>query len=350
MECYQSQVMEWEQGIGPFMLDLRGPELLAEEREWLGHPGVGGVILFTRNYVDPNQVHELIAAVRRAAGKPLLIAVDQEGGRVQRFRDGFTRLPPAARFGEIYAEAPNRALELAATAGFLMAAELRAVGVDLSFAPVLDVDSGVSEVIGDRAFAADPAVAAALAGAFARGMRRAGMAACGKHFPGHGGVAADSHHELPVDRRSLAELEARDLLPFGRLIEGGLEAVMCAHVVYPGIDALPAGFSLFWLQSVLRRKLGFDGAIFSDDLAMTGAAVVGDLQARAEAALAAGCDMLLACNAPDESVALLDRVAWRGGAVRSRRLARLRARSVAIDPDAVADARRRIMNLGDDEK
>jgi len=342
--------MERKGGIGPFMLDLRGPELAPEERDWLGHPGVGGVILFHRNYVDPGQLRELVAAVRRAAGRPVLIAVDQEGGRVQRFRDGFTRLPPVARFGEIYAEAPNRALELAETAGFLMAAELRAVDVDLSFAPVLDVDSGVSEVIGDRAFASGPAAVAELAGAFARGMRRAGMAAVGKHFPGHGGVAADSHHELPVDRRSLAELEARDLLPFRRLIDGGLEAVMCAHVFYPEIDALPAGFSPFWLQTVLRRKLGFDGAVFSDDLAMTGAAVVGDLQARAKAALSAGCDMLLACNAPDESVALLDRVQWQADEQRGRRLARLRARSVAIDPDAVADARRRIVNLGEDEE
>lgn len=335
--------------ISAFMLDLRGPELAPEERDWLAHPGVGGIILFSRNYVDPDQVCELIARIRRAAGRPMLIAVDQEGGRVQRFREGFTRLPPAARFGEIYAEAPNRALELAESAGFLMAAELRAVGVDLSFAPVLDVDSGVSEVIGDRAFASGPEAVAELAGAFARGMRRAGMAAVGKHFPGHGGVAADSHHELPVDRRSLAELEARDLLPFRRLIDEGLEAVMCAHVVYPEIDALPAGFSPFWLQTVLRRKLGFDGTIFSDDLAMTGAAVVGDLQARAEAALAAGCDMLLACNAPTESVALLDQVRWCPDPERGRRLTQLQARPVRLAAAAVEAARRQIMNLGEQD-
>ncbi|BCX82982.1 beta-N-acetylhexosaminidase [Methylomarinovum caldicuralii] len=331
-----------ESVAGPFMLDLEGPELTAEEREWLGHPGVGGIILFARNYVEPAQVRDLIVQIRQAVGRPLLIAVDQEGGRVQRFQRGFTRLPPAARYGEVYADDPARGLALAEQAGFLMAAELRAVGVDLSFAPVLDVDSGVSEVIGDRAFATEPAAVAALADAFACGMRRAGMAAVGKHFPGHGGVAADSHQELPVDRRSLAQLEMRDLLPFQRLIEAGLEAVMCAHVVYPQIDPLPAGFSRFWLQTVLRQRLGFGGAVFSDDLAMAGAAGMGDLQARAEVALAGGCDMLLACNCPQESVALLDRVAWRPEPARHRRLAALRARPVTPDPARVEAARRQL--------
>ncbi|GAB6068357.1 beta-N-acetylhexosaminidase [Methylothermus subterraneus] len=325
--------------VAPFMLDLEGAELTAEERSKLAHPGVGGVILFTRNYRDPAQLAELVAAIRCAAGKPILIAVDQEGGRVQRFRQGFTRLPAAARFGALYREDRRAALAAAEAAGFLMAAELRALDVDLSFAPVLDVDHGVSAVIGDRAFAAEPEAVAALAGAFARGMRRAGMAAVGKHFPGHGGVAADSHLSLPEDGRSLAELEACDLLPFQRLIADGLEAVMCAHVRYLAVDSLPAGFSAVWIQTLLRQRLGFAGAVFSDDLAMAGAACVGELKARAEAALAAGCDMLLACNCPHESLDLLDSVAWRPDPERGARLGRLRGRKVPLAPEALQAAR-----------
>lgn len=326
----------------PFMLDLKGAELSLEEREWLAHPGVGGIILFSRNYEDPAQLSALIAAIRRAAKKPILIGVDQEGGRVQRLREGFTLLPPAARFGALYLQDRQAALEAAKAAGFLMAAELRAVDVDLSFAPVLDVDSGISQVIGDRAFAGEPEAVAELAGAFACGMRCAGMAAVGKHFPGHGGVAADSHLSLPEDTRRLSELEARDLVPFRRLIQDGLEAVMCAHVRYPEVDLLPTGFSRIWLGEILRRQLGFIGAIFSDDLAMAGAACVGDLRARAEAALAAGCDMLLACNCPEESVRLLDTVAWRPDLARGQRIGRLRAQpieSLAID---VATARQTV--------
>lgn len=333
-----------------FIFDLQGPELSPEEREWLAHPKVGGIILFSRNYEEPAQIKALIADIQRAARRPILIAVDQEGGRVQRFRQGFTRLPPAARFGALYLEDRQAALEAAEAAGFLMAAELRAVDVDLSFAPVLDVDSKVSEVIGDRAFADDPTAVAELAGAFARGMRRAGMAAVGKHFPGHGGVAADSHLTLPEDGRRLAELEARDLLPFCRLIQEGLEGVMCAHVRYPEVDSLPAGFSAVWLQTVLRRKMGFTGAIFSDDLAMAGAAWVGDLQARAEAALAAGCDMLLVCNCPDESIRLLDTVRWRPDSERTLRLHRLQGQRVKINQQAVESACRMIKSLNGDQE
>ncbi|MFN3919512.1 MAG: beta-N-acetylhexosaminidase [Methylohalobius sp.] len=329
----------------PFMFDLQGPKLAPEEREWLAHPKVGGIILFSRNYEEPAQIKALIADIRRAANKPILIAVDQEGGRVQRFRQGFTRLPPAARFGALYLKDRPAALKAAEAAGFLMAAELRAVDVDLSFAPVLDVDSKVSEVIGDRAFADDPEAVAELGGAFARGMRRAGMAAVGKHFPGHGGVAADSHLTLPEDGRRLAELEARDLLPFQRLIEEGLAAVMCAHVRYLEVDFLPAGFSAVWIQAVLRRKMGFTGAIFSDDLAMAGAAGMGDLQARAEAALAAGCDMLLACNCPAESVKLLDTIAWRPDSERALRLHGLQGQKITIDQRAVETARQMIKSL-----
>ncbi len=339
--------MERRWNDAPFMLDLQGPELLPEERDWLGHPSVGGIILFSRNYVDPDQVRALIGRIRQAAGKPVLIAVDQEGGRVQRFREGFPRLPAAGKFGEIYRRDQALALRLAETAGFVMAAELRDVDVDFSFAPVLDVDCGVSEVIGDRAFASDPNQVAELAGAFVNGMRRAGMAAVGKHFPGHGAVAADSHLTLPVDHRSLEAIEARDLLPFRALISENLEAVMCAHVVYPAVDGLPAGFSRFWLQTVLRQRLGFKGAVFSDDLAMAGAACIGDFQARAEAALAAGCDMLLACNSPDESVALLDKVDRRPDEKRGLRLARLRPRHVPVDPAMLQAARQQIITIGE---
>ncbi len=334
----------------PFMLDLTGAELSPEEREWLAHPGVGGIILFARNYEDPAQIRELIAAIRRAAKKPILIGVDQEGGRVQRFLEGFTRLPPAARFGALYLRDRQAALEAAESAGFLMAAELRTVDVDLSFAPVLDVDSGLSEVIGDRAFATEPEAVAELAGAFARGMRRAGMAAVGKHFPGHGGVAADSHLTLPEDGRRLSELEACDLVPFWRLIGEGLEAVMCAHVRYPEVDLLPAGFSQIWLGEILRRRMGFAGAIFSDDLAMAGAAGMGDLRARAEAALAAGCDMLLVCNCPAASVSLLDTVVRRSDPARGQCIGKLRARLVGLSPAAVQAARCMVETLWDTEQ
>ncbi len=333
--------------MGPFMLDLEGPELLAEEREWLSHPGVGGIILFARNYQSPQQIKALTAQIRKAAKKPLVIAVDQEGGRVQRFQEGFTRLPSAARFGELYAKDHKRGLAAAQLAGFLMAAELRRVDMDLSFAPVLDVDSGISEVIGDRSFAREPEAVAVLAGAFANGMRQAGMAAVGKHFPGHGGVAADSHHTLPEDDRSWRQLESRDLLPFRRLIQSGLEAVMCAHVVYPAVDSLPAGFSSRWLQDILRGQMAFEGAIFSDDLAMAGAACMGDIRDRAEAALAAGCDLLLACNCPGESVALLDAIRWRQPPGKQNRLAKLRAKKQGLPLENLCIIRSRLEKLLD---
>lgn len=303
------------------MLDLSGPDLTPEERERIAHPATGGIILFSRNYQSPDQAARLIAAIR-AIRPGLLIAVDHEGGRVQRFRTGFTRLPPAAR----HAAAPDP-LRTAEIAGWLMAAELRALDVDFSFAPVLDVDCGISAIIGDRAFATDPATVADLALAFARGMRRAGMAAVGKHYPGHGGVAADSHLELPVDSRSLEALEQRDLPPFRALIAAGLEGIMPAHVVYSAVDPQPAGFSRFWLEDVLRRRLGFDGAIFSDDLSMAGAACAGGYAERARLALDAGCDMVLVCNAPDAAdqvlAALVDDIPI---PARQTRLARMQGR------------------------
>lgn len=302
---------------GPVMLDLAGLSLTPDEKDRLLSPAAGGLILFSRNYESPEQIARLVAEVR-AIRPELLVAVDHEGGRVQRFRSGFTRLPPAARYASLPGDAP---VALAETAAWLMAAELRAIDVDFSFAPVLDVECGISQVIGDRAFGTDPARAAQIALAFAAGMRRAGMAAVGKHFPGHGGVAEDSHLALPVDRRTLADIEARDLAPFRALIAAGLEGVMPAHVIYEQIDQRPAGFSPFWVRDVLRLRLGFDGAVFSDDLSMAGAAYAGGYVDRARLALDAGVDMVLVCNAPGAAEQVLD--ALSNEAPDPRRAARL---------------------------
>lgn len=295
--------------LGPVMLDLEGTELSAEERELLRHPAVGGVILFRRNFVAPEQLVALTTAIREADERPLLIAVDQEGGRVQRFCDGLTRLPAAARFGALYERDARAAVDAARAVGWLMAAELRRLGIDFSFAPVLDVEKGVSQVIGDRAFSTSPEAVAALAAAWLEGTHSAGMAGCGKHFPGHGGVVADSHLELPEDDRPLSALEHHDLLPFRRLIAHGLDAVMPAHVRYAGIDSEPAGFSEFWLRQLLRGRLRFDGAIVSDDLNMAGAGVAGTPAERALAALRAGCDLALICNNRAAAVAVVEAVA-----------------------------------------
>lgn len=282
--------------LGPVMLDLEGVELNAEEREILRHPAVGGVILFDKNFEHPEQIAALTAAIHELRDPRLLIAVDQEGGRVQRFREGFTRLPPAGRFGALSRAHPVNARRAASDMGWLMAAELRVVGVDFSFTPVLDLGRGISRMVGDRAFAADAATVADLATAWRTGVHQAGMAAVGKHFPGHGGVAGDSHTELPVDERSFEAIEREDLIPFERLIRQGLEAIMPAHVVYPRTDPSPAGFSTFWLRRILRERLGFQGVIFSDDLNMAAAAAGGDYVERSRSALAASCDLLLVCQ------------------------------------------------------
>lgn len=298
--------------LGPVMLDVAGTELAASEREMLAHPLVGGVILFKRNFRSAAQLRALAAEIRSVRNPPLLIAVDHEGGRVQRFRDGFTRIPPMGGIGRVHDTDPALADRLARAAGVVIGGELVACGVDFSFTPVLDLDFGASGVIGDRAFHADPAVVARLAGALIDGLASVGVAAVGKHFPGHGFVRGDSHTEVPVDDRALEAIAARDLVPYRELIPRGLAGVMPAHVIYPKVDSRPAGFSPVWLGRVLRGELGFAGMIFSDDLSMEGATVAGDITARARAALEAGCDMVLVCNAPDEAARLLDTL---GGAV-----------------------------------
>lgn len=308
--------------IGPVMIDLEGLTVSEPERDMLRHPNTGAVILFKRNFADPDQIAALIREIRAARNGDILIAVDQEGGRVQRFQQGFTHLPPAAAYA-------RHSIELAKDAGWLMAAEVLAVGADFSFAPVLDVDCGLSAIIGDRSFAQDPLLAAQLAGAFRAGMNDAGMAAVGKHFPGHGAVALDSHLALPVDDRNLDAIRAKDLLPFKYLISEGLEGVMPAHVVYPRVDSLPAGFSARWIKDILREELGFGGAVFSDDLSMAGAASAGDFVARAKLAQQAGCDMLLVCNNPHAAGQVLEALPVAANADRERRLLAMRGKTAA---------------------
>ena len=312
--------------LGPLMVDIAGTELSAEDRAVLCHPLVGSVILFSRNYRDRAQLAALTASIRALRSPSLLVAVDHEGGRVQRFREQFTRLPAVRSIGRGYDAEPRKALELAQTAGWLMAAELRCVGVDFSFAPCVDLDFGVSEIIGDRAWHRDADAVGALAVAYMVGMRDAGMGATAKHFPGHGAVTTDSHVALPVDRRDFADLEP-DLRPYRILIENHLPAVMAAHVVFPQVDALPASLSQRWLGSVLRDELRFQGCIFADDLTMAGAAAFGDLPARARLAAAAGCDVLPVCNDRKALLALLDQLdVDLIGAASQTRLVHLRGR------------------------
>lgn len=312
--------------LGPLMVDIAGTALDAEDREILRHPSVGGVILFTRNYQDPKQLTALADAVHALRTPPLLVAVDQEGGRVQRFRAGFTELPPPRLFGSIHDRDPREAARVAELCAWLMAAELRAAGVDLSFAPVVDLDLGVSSVIGDRAFHADPAVVAELARVWVLGMRRAGMGACAKHFPGHGAVQGDSHHMLPLDGRALDTMRHQDLLPYQRLMHLDLPAIMMAHVVFGQVDTLPASFSHRWIEGELRGNLRFEGAVFCDDLSMRGAEQAGDYLERARAALSAGCDMLPVCNSRDGVIAILDGLKKEANPVSQWRLARLHGR------------------------
>ena len=314
--------------LGPLMIDIAGQELSSLDRERLTHPLVGGVILFARNYRDPRQLAGLCAAIHALRSPALPIAIDHEGGRVQRCREGFTHVPAMRRLGELWDRDAAAARAAAADIGYLLAAELRACGVDFSFTPVLDLDWGPSGVIGDRAFHRNPAAVSELAAALIEGLRAAGMGCCGKHFPGHGWVAADSHVAVPVDERSLAEM-APDMQPYRHL---KLDAVMPAHVIYPRVDSRPAGFSPVWI-GILRRDFEFDGVIFSDDLSMQGASVAGGIVQRAQAAWTAGCDVLLVCNAPDSVADLLEN--WRPAhdPVRAARLARL-SPATAWQPDA----------------
>ncbi|HJW25319.1 MAG TPA: beta-N-acetylhexosaminidase [Rhodocyclaceae bacterium] len=303
--------------LGPLMIDIAGTALTDLDRERLCHPLVGGIILFTRNFSDVEQLEKLTAEIRSLRGPSLLIAVDHEGGRVQRFRSGFTRLPAMAALGAAWDKDPEAALAQARQVGYVLAAELRARGVDLSFTPVLDLDYGCSTVIGNRSFHRSPEVVTKLAGALMEGLRQAGMAACGKHFPGHGNVEADSHVAIPVDPRSLESLQ-EDIAPYRKL---ALDAVMPAHVTYPAFDDKTAGFSNKWID-YLRNNVRFDGAIFSDDLSMEGASVVGGVIERVEAAYRAGCDVLLLCNAPDSVGEVLEK--WRPNADPVREAARCR--------------------------
>ena len=304
------------------MADVAGLALTAEDREVLAHPLVGGVILFARNYADPEQLRALCADLLAIKSPRLLIAVDHEGGRVQRFRVGFTRIPAMGTLSRLHEESSLRAVEDARLHGETIGRELAGFGIDLCFAPVLDRDCGVSTVIGDRAFSADPQIIIKLARAFRAGLNAAGLKATGKHFPGHGAVAADSHLELPIDRRPFADIEQKDLVPFKALIDDGIESLMLAHVRYSAFDEIPASFSRKWIRGLLRSQYKYNGAVFCDDLCMKGAVVIGDIVERARVALASGCDMLPVCNERPEVIKLLDALP-----VKQRRLsgARLKA-------------------------
>lgn len=295
--------------LGAVMLDIAGTSLSSDEIQTLSHPSVGAVILFARNYTSKAQLKALTAEIRAVRSPELLIAVDQEGGRVQRFQSEFTRLPPMAILGELYAKSPEAAMQQAEFTGYVMAKELVDCGVDFSFAPVLDVAVADSAVIGDRSFDANPVVITQLAGALITGMNAAGMPATGKHFPGHGNVCGDSHLELPVDQREMVALRALDMQPFAALSQK-LGGVMTAHIAFPEIDPQLPTYSPFWLQNILRGELGFQGAIFSDDLTMQGACDADkrmqNVVTRAEIAYQAGCDMVLVCNAPEEAKKVLN--------------------------------------------
>ncbi len=291
--------------LGPLMVDLCADRISAKEIELLNSPQVGGVILFSRNFTSLERLTQLIKEIHDIRHPRLLIAIDQEGGRVQRLREGFTQLPAVNLLGQIYDSEPKRANELAMVSGWLMAAELRSIGIDFSFAPILDLNYGVSQVIGDRAFHKDPEIVATIAARYIKGMRNAGMQAVGKHFPGHGAVTADSHIALPTDTREFQDIAMQDLIPFQRMINQGIAGIMSAHVVYEKVDPEIATFSKLWLQDVLRKQMEFKGVIFSDDLNMKAANCKDEgsdeYLSRTQKALNAGCDMALICNSSDNA-------------------------------------------------
>ncbi len=313
--------------LGPVMLDIEGRQLTPADCALLAEPAVGGVILFSRNYESPSQLAELVAAIRALRSPPLLIAVDHEGGRVQRFRDGFSAIPPMRQLGRQYDGDTAGAVSLAKTAGWLIATELRAMQIDLSFTPCVDLDWGVSDIIGNRAFHLNPDAVADLASGYCRGLREAGMAAVAKHFPGHGAVVADSHDQLPVDRRSYGDL-LDDMRPYEKLIgKRQLAGVMIAHIVYREMDARPAGFSPFWIQRELRSRLGFGGAVFCDDLSMKATSEYGSMRDRVSLALDAGCDMVLVCNDRGAALQAVDALNDYSNPLSLVRLARLHGTS-----------------------
>jgi beta-N-acetylhexosaminidase len=317
------------------VIGVAGTELTAQERDWLQHPACAGVILFTRNFASRAQVAELSQAIREAAVRPQLVCVDQEGGRVQRFRDGYSALPSLEQFGRLYGRDPDGALALAKEHAWLMASEVRASGVDLSFAPVVDLGRG-NRAIGDRAFSADPQIVAEFTRAYVQGMHDAQMGATLKHFPGHGSVLEDTHFDEAVDKRTLDELRAQDLLPFFAGIDAGADAVMMAHVVYPQVAPEPAGYSPRWIEQILRQEMGFRGVVFSDDIGMAAAFSAGGVKARIDAHLDAGCDVVLVCH-PDlvpESLAAVE-----GRALNTVALAGLIGRGPMAWEGLLADAR-----------
>jgi len=333
--------------LGPVMLDVEGLVLTDVERERLRHPLVGGVILFSRNYESPEQLAALTRDIAAQRAPALLITVDHEGGRVQRFRDGFCRLPTMRALGELWDQDRSLALVRARDTGWVLAGELVQQGVELSYTPVLDLDYGVSRVIGDRAFHRDPEAVVTLASALIDGLADAGMACVGKHFPGHGFVEADSHVDTPRDSRPFEAIWAADIHPF-RQLAARLAGIMPAHVIYDAVDSRPAGFSQFWLQDVLRGRLGYQGIIFSDDLTMEAATEAGDIVSRAAAAHAAGCDMVLVCNRPDLNEQLLAQWQVKPDPALMKRLESLRLRAATVPPmgDRWEAARESVVALG----